>query len=1173
MKRIRLILVIPVSILAAYTVFGFFVLPPIARSLISNHLGEILKREVRVEEIRANPFKLTFDINKFSIKEKEPAETFFSLEGFHLNLSGMSLLKWGLVVEELVIKGPRLRVERRKDGTFNFSDLAGKDGEKDEKTKPGKPLNFSIANIQMSEGSVEFLDRTKDRVFKLERMGLGLPLISNFPYYSKLHVTPLFTASLDGAGMGIKGQSLPFDDTRRTLIDIDIEGLDLTRYIPYLPLQTAFSVERAILDIKASIGYEAKQDLKHGLTARGEISLRELKLLDAKGGEIFTLPSISVSIEESDLTEGRIHLKSITLKSPSIKVVREEDGGINLTRLLGPADKERREEGENAAKKDSAKKPLQLSIDSLRIDGGGALFQDRAVRGGFSTRISDLSFSLSNYSNSPGSKSPIEISLSTEKGARISSRGDICLDPFSLKGRMSLGPVTPSDYEPYFGEGLLFEIASGVLRLETEYKLERIEQTLEVALSGMGLEIKDISLRKKGEKDAFFECPLMGIEGGLLGLSSRRIGAEAFFIKGRRLAIKRDERGVLNLSALSPQAGTQSKGPPSQDGGGWVFMVKKALIEGYRVDFEDLSTPSPVRIPLREIRLEAQDLTNERGAKGKLDLLLALEDKGTASVKGGFSINPLSAELGLDLAGIQARAFQGYWLPYVNLLASRGTVNLKSSVGLKSGEGNDMTWNIRADTNLKDFTFIEKGKAQEILRWRSLDIKKLAFSSHPLSISSDSISLLGLFFRISVEKDGGINLKNISAQQVSEGKKGREARPAPKISLGRLTLKDGRILFRDESVSPTYSTTLGAVSLDLKGLTTQGFKAADILFTGTLDGHAPLEVTGKLNPISEDIFADLKIAFKGIPLSPMTPYSGRYLGYAIEKGNLSLELNYLIEKKRLEASNKLLLDQFTLGQTIESPQATSMPVALAVALLKNRNGMIELDLPVSGRLDDPQFSIGGIIVKMILNILEKAITSPFALLGAVFGGGEELSHFDFSPGSSLIDKDRTKGIDKLIEALSERPALRLEILGFVDETRDSEALRKARLLTNIKEMKIKDMAKKGLPLPPLDELTVDEKERAGYIARLLKERRPKESKDKQPGDIPVEQMEKEVLEGIAVGQDELRLLALERTNAVRNYIIESGKVGAERIFVVQPASLSPEKKEGLVESRVDFRLK
>jgi uncharacterized protein involved in outer membrane biogenesis len=1172
MKRIRLILLILVSILAAYTVFGFFILPPIARSLISKNLGHSLKREVRVEEIKANPYKLTIDINKLSIKEKEIDETFFSLDGLHINLSGMSLLKWGLVVEELVIKGPRFRVERRKDGTFNFSDLAGRDGEKDEKTKQGKPLNFSIANIQISDGSVAFLERQKDLVFKLERMALSLPLISNFPHHSKVHVTPLFSASIDGAAMGLKGQSLPFDDTKKTLINIDIEALDLTRYIPYLPLETAFSVERALLDIKASIGYEAKPDLGHGLTAKGEISLRELKVLDANGTEILTLPGISVTMEESDLTEGRIHLKGILLKSPSIKVVREKDGGINLARLLSPKDKERKGPSEEASKKDSPGRPIQLAIDSIRIEGGEAFFEDWAVKGGFDARISELAFSLSDYSNRSGSKSPIEISFNTDKGARFSSKGEICLDPFSLQGRIDLGPVRPSDYEPYFGELLLFEVASGVVRLESEYKLERIGKDMDVVLSGMGLEIRDIALRRKGEKDAFFESPLMGIEGGLLGLSSRRIGAEAFFIKGGRLALKRDEKGLLNLSRLFAEAGAQRKEPASRDEG-WNFIVKRALIEGYRLDFEDLSTPSSVRIPLREIRLEADDLTNEKGAKGKLDLLLTLEEKGTASVRGGFSINPLSAELRVDLAGVQVRAFQGYWLPYLNLLASKGTVRLTSTIGLRSGEGSDMIWNVKADTTLSDFSFLEKGKAQEILKWRSLDIKKLAFSSHPTSISSESISLLKPFFRISVEKDGRLNLKNIQVRSESEGKKGREAKSSAKISLGRFSLKDGRILFRDESISPTYSATLGEISLNLKGLTTDGFKAADIVCTGNLDGYAPLKVTGKLNPISEDIFADLKIALKGIPLSPMTPYSGRYIGYAIEKGNLSLDLSYLIEKKTLEAANKVILDQFTLGRAIESPQATSMPVELAIALLKDRNGLIELDLPVTGRLDDPQFSIGGIIFKMILNMLEKAITSPFALLGAVFGGGEDLSHFDFTPGSSLIDKDRAKAIDKLIEALAERPALRLEILGFVDEIKDTEALRRNKFLNRIKAMKIENMAKKGMPLPPLDELTIDEKEKAAYVEKVFKETRPKDSKDKQPGNISPEQMERDVLNGIAVGPDDLRLLALERTNAVRNYIMESGKVGAERIFVVQPASLSPEKKEGLVDSRVDFKLK
>ena len=163
------------------------------------------------------------------------------------------------------------------------------------------------------------------------------------------------------------------------------------------------------------------------------------------------------------------------------------------------------------------------------------------------------------------------------------------------------------------------------------------------------------------------------------------------------------------------------------------------------------------------------------------------------------------------------------------------------------------------------------------------------------------------------------------------------------------------------------------------GLSSEETKMADVEMRGKLDNYAPLEITGKVNPLRDDLFLDLTISFKDMDLSPLTPYSGRYLGYVIEKGKLALNLHYLIEKKKLDSQNKILLDQFTLGNQVDSPDATKLPVRLAIALLKNRRGEIDLDIPVSGQIDDPKFSIGRIIIKILLNLLVKAATSPFAL--------------------------------------------------------------------------------------------------------------------------------------------------------------------------------------------------
>ena len=237
------------------------------------------------------------------------------------------------------------------------------------------------------------------------------------------------------------------------------------------------------------------------------------------------------------------------------------------------------------------------------------------------------------------------------------------------------------------------------------------------------------------------------------------------------------------------------------------------------------------------------------------------------------------------------------------------------------------------------------------------------------------------------------------------------------------------------------------------GLTSDEAKQADVRLKGKVGRHAPLEITGKINPLGRDLYLDLLIRTTGIDLSPATPYAGKYMGYTVAKGKLSLDLKYLVADRKIDAENKVLLDQFTLGEAVDSPDATSLPVALAVSLLKNRAGEIRLDLPVSGSLDDPEFKVGKVILRMIVNLLEKILTAPFALLGAIAGGGEEMSYVEFDPGSSDIDDTGREKLGKLVDVLYDRPGLRIELEGHADLDADREALRATGLHAEIESTK------------------------------------------------------------------------------------------------------------------------
>ncbi|HOR33075.1 MAG TPA: DUF748 domain-containing protein, partial [Syntrophales bacterium] len=374
---------------------------------------------------------------------------------------------------------------------------------------------------------------------------------------------------------------------------------------------------------------------------------------------------------------------------------------------------------------------------------------------------------------------------------------------------------------------------------------------------------------------------------------------------------------------------------------------------------------------------------------------------------------------------------------------------------------------------------------------------------------------------------------------------------------------------------PNYSATLTELTGRVTGVTSIVKKPADVDLRGKIGRYIPVEIAGKVHPFKDNLFVDLKASLKDFNLSPLTPYSGTYAGYKIEKGSLSFDLNYHIADKKLDAENRVVIDQLTLGDRVESPRATKLPVGLAVTLLRDAEGKINLDIPVTGRIDDPEFSVWRIVLQVIVNLLTKVATAPFALLGSLFGGGEELSYIEFDAGSSSITEPAMKKVETLVKALKAKPALKLDIAGGVDLERDREGLIRDRFQKKLKAQKMNDLIRKGEKVESVDGITIEPQEYGRYLKRAYSaEKFPKPRNliglEKS---LPDEEMEKLMMTHIVVGEDDLRLLAMKRAETVADAIRAEGQLEAGRVFVVEPKTLQPEDRKSVKRSRVDFRLK
>jgi hypothetical protein len=594
----------------------------------------------------------------------------------------------------------------------------------------------------------------------------------------------------------------------------------------------------------------------------------------------------------------------------------------------------------------------------------------------------------------------------------------------------------------------------------------------------------------------------------------------------------------------------------------------------------------PAKILLEKLEIKGEKMSLARGSQGTFELNAAINKKGTAKIAGKFGIDPLLVDAKIDLNGIEIRPFEPYFTDKIRISVVSGTAKANGELAVKEEKKGPLV-QYKGTVSLTNLASVDKETAESLLKMKSLHVRQLALNFNPASITASGVSMTDFYANIAVRADKTVNLQSIVVKGPAPATPPEEpGRPAESktvsardeevpIKIDAVTLQGGSIRFRDDSVEPAFTSKLDHVGGRISGLSSKANSTADVELRGTYNNVAPLEITGKINPLSKDLYVDLKASFKDIDLTPASPYSGKYAGYMVDKGKLSFDVKYLIENRKLDSTNTVFIDQLTFGERVESPDATKLPVKLAVALLKDRKGQIKLDLPVTGSLDDPQFSVFRIILKIIVNLLTKAATAPFALIGAMFGGGEDLDYIEFDYGRASLNDAGMKKIAVINKILAEKTDLKMEIHGYADKERDRESLKQYLVQKKVRAQKLKDLMKKSKESIDVDDVEIDPKEyekylRLAYKAEKFAKPRNMVGLEKT---IPVPEMEKLMLTNTIVTEDNLHALARRRTSKVMEQILKSGQVDAGRMFIVDARSITPPKNEKLKESRVEFKLK
>ena len=762
-------------------------------------------------------------------------------------------------------------------------------------------------------------------------------------------------------------------------------------------------------------------------------------------------------------------------------------------------------------------------------------------------------------------------------------------------------------------------------RLSTQAQLRWAADPAVLALTLDSATLQGLQLRDGPARAAAPLASLrqLQLSGATIDLLAHRLAITKLQITQPSLALSRSADGQLNVAQWLPPAAptaspsrvvatTTRRAATTRPEAPWNLALQDLSLSGGRVTWSDATVTAalaegPLRADITDLKLRLQGLAwpaSPRAPLPRLQLtasvglpappgatLATAPDRGDIDWSGRIGLAPLQADGRLKLRALPVHLAMPYAGNAIQASLRHADLSLDSQLKARSTPAG---WQVRTDGDLQlnEVMVQAKGAAEAsgdaLLSWQSLSLQGLVLALAPPArprIEAHEQALSDFYSRLVLDERGHLNLADLAApppgaasapqvDSVTAAVPGAAVSAPPAdtappdtlpidLVLGPTQLRNGRIDFSDYFIKPNYSARMTELN-GLFGAFRSGTREmAALTMRGRVADTALLDISGQLNPTVQPLALDIRARATDLELAPLSPYAGKYAGYAIERGKLSMDVAYKIEADgKLEASNQVILSQLTFGERVESPSATQLPVLLAVALLKDRNGVIDINLPVSGSVNDPQFSVGGIVWKVILNLLGKALTAPFALLAG--GGSDDLSQVGFQPGTARFTDAGRQSLDKVAKALANRPSLMMTVTGAADTVSERTQAQRVALEERLQAEQHREQlraapsagattaAAPGASAPALPPLS------AGDRTRLLKRLYQQTTLPDKPRntfgllrDLPPAEMENRLRAAIRVTDDTMRELALQRGLAVRDALISQG-LPSERLFLAAP---------------------
>lgn len=1156
--------------------------PPLVKSQAERAVGAALGRSVQIGAVEFRPWSLELTLRDLVVRTEDGAGEQLRIGQIYADAALASVWRLAPVLDALQVDRPELRLRQTAPGHYDIDDILARLSAPSDQP-PGKPAAFALYNLALTGGAVDFRDDVVQQVHQLRGLHLGVPFLSNLPADRTVETAPRLAFVLNGSAFDSSAQSTPFLDSRKTAARLDVRGFDVAPYLAYWPKSLPVQLRAGVLQADLQLQFE--QTPQASVLLSGQLGLDHLRLDDAAGKPLLEVERIALDVTELRPLQRMLRLAALDVQAPQLRLVRDASGHLNL--LPAPA-AQASPAATPAPEREGTPAPgWTLVLDKATLSGGRIAWTDHlAAPGAPPAELSVEQLALTLQEMAYPFAQPLRLQGSAQLtgagsgAAALAFEGQATDQAADLRATLDRAPLALA--ERYLSAVLKPRLQGELsARLALAWKadggLVATAEQLSVAQLALATPTPT-DIRRLELRDARVDLARQSVDVGLLR------------VERPRAAAVRDAKGRWMFEDWLVAATPGTSSAPADPAAPWHVTLRGIELDEGALSYADHSQARPVALAAANLRLRAGPLRlDQRGEPVPVELSGAVASgqakPGQLSLRGQLALEPLALQGQLELQKLPLHALEPYFGDALNVQLSRADVNFKGRLHYAAQQAGPVV-RLDGDLGVDDLRAQQRGAGQvpagrDLLSWNTLRLGGLSLNMAPgaaLALTVQNTALSDFYARVVVDETGRINLQDLAKPGPSDPPAGTATAaapaastgPAPNIRFGPIQLQGGRVQFSDRFVKPNYTANLSELQGGLSAFDSAGAAGAqpamaDLSLRGRVEGTASLQIDGKLNPLAKPLALDIRAKVRDLELPPLSPYSVKYAGHGIERGKLSVDLHYeVLPNGQLTATNSLVLNQLTFGQPVPGAPA-SLPVRLATALLADRNGVIDLNLPIQGSLNDPQFSLGPVILKAIGNLILKAVTAPFSLLASAFGGGgEELSQVAFAPGSAELGEQAEQQLDKVAHAMNDRPGLRLTVIGTASVQAEQEGLKRARLGRMVQAEKRREMLAAGQPLPArgpgAPPTPVDAAEYPGLL-RTLYERTELADKPRNAlgvaKELPVAEMETLLLADMKISEESIRNLAVQRSVAVRDHLA-TRQVPLDRLFLGAPRSMASE---------------